>query len=289
MNFAIQKGLDATRSKIVYYKHNDMKDLEEQLVKHQQFEKAYPKKAAKMKKFIVAEGIYMNTGEICPLPELVALRKRFMCRLLLDESISFGTLGKTGRGLTEHFDVDMIEVDLITGSLEGTLGAIGGFCVGSTYIIEHQRLSGLGYCFSASTPPLLTQAALSALSVFKTKPEIFDEIQQTSIKVHEKFNELSSFIIGGHELSPIKHLYLKDEQEWDMEREILRKICDICMTDKLGVVSASYLDNSERICSRPSLRIAVNRLLTNSDIDFAFDVLNKASTAVITTTTTDVE
>lgn len=66
-----------------------------------------PKKAAKTRRFLVAEGIYMNTGEICPLPELVELRKKYKLRLFLDETISFGTLGENGRGLTEHFNVDV--------------------------------------------------------------------------------------------------------------------------------------------------------------------------------------
>lgn len=49
----------------------------------------------------------MNTGEICPLPELVKLRKKYKLRLFLDESISFGVLGKTGHGLTEYYNVDV--------------------------------------------------------------------------------------------------------------------------------------------------------------------------------------
>lgn len=59
---------------------------------------------------MVAEGIYMNTGEICPLPDLVALRSKYKLRLFLDESVSFGVLGKNGRGLTEHFNVDVSDI-----------------------------------------------------------------------------------------------------------------------------------------------------------------------------------
>lgn len=66
-----------------------------------------PKKAAKTRRFLIVEGIYINTGEICNLPELVALRAKYKLRLFLDESISFGTLGETGRGITEHFNVDV--------------------------------------------------------------------------------------------------------------------------------------------------------------------------------------
>jgi 7-keto-8-aminopelargonate synthetase-like enzyme len=53
------------------------------------------------------EGIYMNTGEICDLIKIVKLRKKYKLRLFLDESISFGTLGKTGRGLTELLEIDV--------------------------------------------------------------------------------------------------------------------------------------------------------------------------------------
>lgn len=52
----------------------------------------------------------MNTGEICPLPDLVALRSKYKLRLFLDESVSFGVLGKNGRGLTEHFNVDVSDI-----------------------------------------------------------------------------------------------------------------------------------------------------------------------------------
>lgn len=56
---------------------------------------------------MVAEGIYINTGTICPLPELVALRSKYKLRLFLDESVSFGVLGRNGRGITEHYDIDV--------------------------------------------------------------------------------------------------------------------------------------------------------------------------------------
>lgn len=107
VNFAIQKGLDASRSTIVYFKHNDAKDLERLLKEQEKSDLKNPKKAQKTRRFLVAEGIYLNTGELCPLAELVELRKRYKLRLFLDESVSFGTLGKTGRGLTEHLNVDV--------------------------------------------------------------------------------------------------------------------------------------------------------------------------------------
>lgn len=203
-----------------------MRELEEKLLEQQRLDLKNPKKAAKTKRFLVAEGIYVNTGEMCPLRELVVLRSRFKLRLFLDESVSFGTIGKHGRGLTEFLGVDKSEVDLISASLEGSVASVGGFCVGSHFIVEHQRLSGLGYCFSASQPPLLTQAAISALDVFEQEPKIFETLNEVAEKVDRKFRELTRLNLRGHPISPVKHLYLKDDKAADEIDAILRKISD---------------------------------------------------------------
>lgn len=77
------------------------------------------------------------------------------------------------------------EVDLICSTLENAIGSIGGFSVGTTFIVDHQRLSGIGYCFSASAPPLVAQAAISALDQFEKQPEMFSELNDKSRKLNE--------------------------------------------------------------------------------------------------------
>jgi serine palmitoyltransferase len=226
VNFAIQKGIDASRSKVFYFKHNDMRDLEKLLIDQQKLDAKNPKKAAKTRKFLIAEGIYFNTGEMCPLRELVELRKKYKLRLFLDESVSFGTIGKHGRGITELLSIDKAEVDLISASLENSIESIGGFCVGSHFIIEHQRLSGLGYCFSASQPPFLTKAAITALDVFENESKLFDELNDAATKVDEVFRYFSKLELRGHPLSPVKHLYLKYIDDIEESEKILRQIAD---------------------------------------------------------------
>lgn len=115
VNFAIQKGLDASRSNIKYFKHNDTGDLEKLLSEQAEVDKKNPKKAVKTRRFLIVEGIYMNTGDICPLPELVKLCREYKLRIFVDESISFGVLGNNGRGVTEHFGVPRHEIDMIMG------------------------------------------------------------------------------------------------------------------------------------------------------------------------------
>lgn len=84
--FAIQKGLDATRSTIRYYKHNDMDHLEELLSEAANKKELNSRRRA----FLVAEAIYFNTGEMCPLKRLVELARTYKLRIILDESLTIG-------------------------------------------------------------------------------------------------------------------------------------------------------------------------------------------------------
>lgn len=107
VNFALQKGIDASRSNVKYFKHNDIDDLRRLLRDQDAIDRSSPRKATAHRRFIIVEGIYMNTGEMCPLPDVIELCRRYKLRSILDESISFGSLGTNGRGLTEHFNVDV--------------------------------------------------------------------------------------------------------------------------------------------------------------------------------------
>lgn len=191
-------------------------------------------------------------------------------------------MGEHGRGLSEYLNVDRKEIDMICGSLEWGVGSIGGFCVGTTYIVDHQVLSGLGYCFSASAPPLLTQAAITALDRFEREPSIFEELRNTSKKLQEKLNQLSSFELNSHPLSPVKHLYLKVQRDRDTEASLIRQIIDACFEKHLALVNAEYLVDREYKCPRSSIRLISNRLLTDDDIEFVFNTLENVSSRILT-------
>jgi serine palmitoyltransferase len=105
VHFAIQKGIVASRSDVRYFKHNDIEDLERLLKEQEDADRKNPKKAKVTRRFLVVEGLYLNHGDICPLPAMVDLKYKYKYRIFLDESVSFATLGKTGRGVTEYFNI----------------------------------------------------------------------------------------------------------------------------------------------------------------------------------------
>ncbi len=58
---------------------------------------------------MILEGLYYNTGDMCPLPEFLELKWKYKVRIFVDDSLSLGVLGPTGRGILEHYDIDVCQ------------------------------------------------------------------------------------------------------------------------------------------------------------------------------------
>ncbi len=174
VNYAIRKGLQISRSTVRWYEHNDTEDLQRVLTK---VTKEQSKKPL-TRRFIVTEGLFDNVGDMVDLPKIIELKHKFKFRLILDETWSFGVLGRTGRGLTELQHVDAAEVDMIVGSMAGSLCAAGGFCAGSDEIVEHQRLSAASYTFSAALPAMSATTASETLLILQTQPELLNGLRE---------------------------------------------------------------------------------------------------------------
>lgn len=279
INFAIQTGLTASRCKVQYFKHNNMEHLEKLLKKQDELD-LFNKKVTK--KFIIVEGIYSKSGDICLLKDILQLRYKYQARMFLDESLSFGILGATGRGVTEYFGVSTEEVDMIIGSLEYALGSVGGFCVGSSFVIEHHILSGSGYCFSASLAPYLAVAANTSLNILKDNPSMLIKLKDNCNLIHLLLSEphvTERFLLQGHKDTPVKFLYLQ-ETSTIPESKALQSISDLCIEAGFAVTCPQFLDK-EANKPRPSIRVTCNVSHSESDIKQLIQVLCKSYDAVV--------
>ncbi|KAI4790415.1 hypothetical protein KUCAC02_034648, partial [Chaenocephalus aceratus] len=248
--FAIQKGLQASRSFIKYFKHNDMEDLERMLKEQELEDHKNPRKARVTRKFIVVEGLYINTADICPLPQLVKMKYRYKVRIFLEESMSFGVLGEHGRGVTEHFGVN--------------------------------RLSGQGYCFSASLPPMLASAAIEALNIMEEDPDIFTVLREKCKHVYKALQGTPGLKIVGVPCAPALHLQLErssGSRESDMR--LLRSIVEYCMDRGVALTLARYLEKEERFLPSPSLRVVVTIEHTEEDIQKAVSCVQEAASSLL--------
>ena len=134
-------------------------------------------------------------------------------------------------------------LDLIMGSLEYAIPSVGGFCVGTSYVVDHQRLSGLGYCFSASLPPMLAAAAISALDSMEQQTDMFFELNNVCRNLHQALSSMHHLKLGGHKDAPVKHLRLaKSTGCHKHDGQLLRQIANEVMINsynKLRVESSA--------------------------------------------------
>ena len=184
----------------LHYKHNDMEDLERVLCK-------LPEDAIKL---IVVDGVFSMEGDLANLPEIVKLKHKYNCSIMVDEAHGLGVFGKQGRGVCDHFGLTD-EVDLIMGTFSKSLASIGGFIASDKDTINFLRHNCRTYIFSASNTPAATAAALEALHIIQNEPERFENLWDVTNYALKRFRE-EGFEIGETE-SPIIPLYVRDAEK----------------------------------------------------------------------------
>ena len=181
----------------LHYKHNDMEDLERIL-------QQLPQEAVKL---IVVDGVFSMEGDLAKLPEIVELKRKYNCSIMVDEAHGIGVFGRNGRGVCDHFGLTD-EVDLIMGTFSKSLASIGGFIAGDKDTINFLKHSCRTYIFSASDAPAATAAAMEALHIIQEEPERLEALWDVTHYALERFRE-EGFEIGDTE-SPIIPLYVRD-------------------------------------------------------------------------------
>ena len=143
------------------FKHNDAASLEEEL-------KAENRARRTM---IISDGVFSMDGDIGILPEMVALKKKYNCFLMIDESHATGVLGARGRGTDEHFGIPAEEVDIWSGSLAKAIPSNGGFVAVSQQIAIYLQHAAAPFIFSAALCPAAVAAVRQTLRILEEEPE----------------------------------------------------------------------------------------------------------------------
>ena len=197
---SIIDGRRLSMAKQLKFKHNDMADLEKQL------QRCEPDAV----KLIIVDGVFSMEGDLCNLPEIVRLKKKYNATIMVDEAHGVGVFGRDGRGVCDHFGLTD-EVDLIMGTFSKSLASIGGFITADSTIINWIRHTCRTYIFSASNTPAATAAALEALHIIQSEPERIAALWDVTNYALVKFRE-AGFEIGDTE-SPIIPLYVRDPEK----------------------------------------------------------------------------
>jgi 8-amino-7-oxononanoate synthase/acyl carrier protein len=129
---------------------------------------------------VIIEGVYSMDGDFPDLPRFVEVKNKHKAWLMVDEAHSIGTMGKTGRGIGEHFGVPGSDVDIWMGTLSKSFGSCGGYIAGSLELIELLKYTAPGFVFSVGLSPTNTAAALAALEVLEAEPQRVDDLRARS-------------------------------------------------------------------------------------------------------------
>ena len=129
---------------------------------------------------VVIEGVYSMDGDFADLPKFIGLAKRHKALLMVDEAHSLGVMGKTGRGIGEHYGVNPKDVDIWMATLSKAFGSCGGLIAGSSTLIRWLKYTVPGFVYSIGLPPPAAGAALGALQLLKQQPERVAKLQENA-------------------------------------------------------------------------------------------------------------
>ena len=157
--------IDACRlsyARTIKYKHSDMEDLERLLQRCNEDENSGV--------LIVTDGVFSMEGEICDLPGIVRLARKYGARIMVDDAHSIGVLGEHGRGTAEYFGLND-DVDIIMNTFSKTLASLGGCIAASAEVIHFIKHNARPFIFSASIPPAQIAAARESLRILEAEPQ----------------------------------------------------------------------------------------------------------------------
>ena len=197
---SIYDGCKLSYGKMVRYNHSDMQDLERKL-------KEVPEDKGIL---IVTDGVFSMSGEICKLPEIVALAKKYGARVMVDDAHGLGVLGKHGRGTAEYYNLEK-DVDIIMGTFSKSLASLGGYMAADKRVVDYVKHTSRPYIFSASITPASVACALASLRILEREPERVQHLAEISNYMREGLKKLGVKIIES--TTPIIPIYTYDDEK----------------------------------------------------------------------------
>ena len=199
---SIYDGCRLSFAKMLRYNHSDMEDLERQL-------KTIDTTVSGI--LIVTDGVFSMGGDICKLPQIVALAKKYGARVMVDDAHGLGVLGEHGRGTAEHFGLEN-EVDIYMGTFSKSLASIGGYMAAKKEVCEYVRHVSRPFIFCASIPPASVACARKALEILKREPQRVKALRDISNYMREglKANNVNIIAI---DQTPIIPIYVYEDEK----------------------------------------------------------------------------
>ena len=250
---SIVKGCLMSGAEFRRFRHNEMDDLEHRL-------QQVPNGVAKL---VVADAIFSMDGDVIDFPRMVELCRKYNAWLMMDEAHSVGVLGKTGRGIEEHFGL-WDSIDIKMGTLSKTIPSVGGYVAGKKELVQYLRHASRAYIFSAALPPAQAAAANEAFKVILDEPWRIEKVNANADQFIQGLKKRGfDTLLTTTAIVPV--LCGSDERAFAITRE-----CQHHDLFVLPVVSPAVPEGLAR------LRATVTAAHEPQEIEYAMDVMEKA-------------
>ena len=193
---------------------------------------------------------------------------------------------------------------MLIGSVANGLNSSGGFCAGSRIVVDHQRINGTSFVFSAAVPALLAVSASEGINILRNTPSILSTLQENVRAIRAILDRVEAITIPSHAASPIIHIHLRsampsasastkapnaatpaprEAPSFDIagEERLLQDIVDEVLAQGVWITRARRLRGQELVETRPSIRLAVTAALSRKECERAAGVIKAAVTKVL--------
>ncbi|MBB3050416.1 glycine C-acetyltransferase [Prauserella isguenensis] len=257
-HMSLVDGAQLAGARRLSFAHNNMQALEQRL------QQVAERPGGTL---VAVDGVFSMHGDVCPLPELVELTRRYGARLLVDDAHSTGVLGSTGSGTAEHFGMKG-EVDLEVGTMSKALAGVGGFVVGEAEVINYLRYYAHSYVFAATTPAPMVAGLIASLEILQKEPALLEGLWRNIRRLRDRLRA-DGFDLENSESAILPVVVGDEDVALRFGREV-RARGMFCQT----VVYPGVPIGQAR------LRISVGVEHTDADLDAAADIVRDSADAI---------
>jgi 8-amino-7-oxononanoate synthase len=205
---SIVDGAILSKANVRFFRHNSPADLEKKL------------KQTTGKKLVAIEGVYSMDGDVCPLPELLAVAKKYGARVLLDEAHSAFVYGANGRGVAEHYGVED-EVDIHIGTFSKALGGQGGYVAGTKNLYNYLKGFARSRVFSCTLSPVVAAGVLKSLEIAQKEPQLREQLWKNVEHIRTGLEE-EGVDVGESTSQVIPIMVRNDRRIFELGHKLLR-------------------------------------------------------------------
>jgi glycine C-acetyltransferase len=251
---SIIDGCRLSRAKRYRYKHRDAEDLQRQIERNPEFERA----------LVITDGVFSMDGDLAPLDKLAeVVHERKNVLLMVDDAHGEGVLGEGGRGAANHFGLQD-QVDIEVGTLSKAFGVVGGYAAGRRPLIEYLKQRARPFLFSSAVTPADCAAAIRAVEILSQSTELVDHLWKNARAFQASLRSLGFDL--GRTQTPITPVMIGDEKR---AREFSRRLFDEEQVFAMAITYPTVARGAARI------RVMLSASHTEEGLDFGLGAFER--------------